>query len=175
MLKYAIEVLDKKHDKLTFSCKTEALNRYLHQQANQDIQKNVSVTYVLTGENENKILGYYTLASTSIDIGELPVSFKRKLPSYPNLPAILLGRLAVDQPHEGKGLGTHLLIDALKRSLLASLSIGATSVMVHAKDKEAVSFYAHFGFIQFENNNQILFLPMNEIRKLFDKTQKDFK
>lgn len=167
MLKYAIAVLNKQHDKKNFSCRTEQLNRYLQTQANQDIKKNVSITYVLSPVNERTILGYYSLASTSIDLGDLPSTYKRKFPKYPIIPAILLARLAVDKNHEGKGLGSHLLIDALKRSLEASTQIGAAAVMVDAKDEDAVDFYKHFGFLALENSIQILFLPMDEIKKLF--------
>src|SRR3989338_1620800 len=75
----------------------EALDHYLKMQASQDIKKNVAVTYILTSPDSEQILGYYTLSSIGIFSGELPEILVKKLPRYPILPGVLLGRLAVDK------------------------------------------------------------------------------
>ena len=165
--RFKITVLNKDHDKNSFSCSQVELDNYLQKQASQDIKRSISVTYVLTAENDHTVLGYYSLASTSINTGELPEAFSKKLPRYPILPAILLGRLAVDRKHEGKGFGSRLLIDALKRSLDSSKGIGSIAVVVNAKDDNAAAFYKHYSFIKLNDEELKLFLPMNEVKKLF--------
>jgi len=164
---FKIAVLNKDHDRNSFSCSHEELVNYLQKQASQDLKRSISVTYVLTSENDHVVLGYYSLASTSINTGELPEAFTKKLPRYPILPAILLGRLAVDQKHEGKGFGSRLLIDALKRSLDSSKEIGTIAVVVAAKDDNAAAFYSHYDFIKLNDEKLKLFLPMSEVKKLF--------
>jgi hypothetical protein len=64
------------------------------------------------------VVGYYTLSALSIERGTIPepVVKKLKLPSYPLLPATLMGRLAVDQKHQKRGIGEFLLMDGLQRS-----------------------------------------------------------
>ncbi len=164
--KYVIEHLDKKHDKSLFSCGTDALDQYLKTQASQDIKKNVAITYVLTQQGLEQILGFYTISSIGIFPGELPDDVAKKLPRYPVLPGILLGRLAVDKHFRGNKIGAFLLLDALKRSLAVSHQIGIVAVIVDAKDEVAVDFYKHFGFISFPENNHRLFLPLSIIKQL---------
>src|SRR3990167_5050524 len=99
--KYQIEPLEKKHNKAEFKCGVDVLDQYLKTQAGQDIKKNVAVTHILTVENSEKILGFYTLSSIGIFPGDLPDEVIRKLPRYPVLPGVLSGRLAVDEDCRG--------------------------------------------------------------------------
>lgn len=164
--KYRIEQLDKKHNKNLFSCGTQALDEYLKIQASQDSKKNVAITYVLTQLDCGDVLGFYTISSIGVFPGELPTELAQKLPRYPVLPGILLGRLAVDNNMKGKKIGVFLLMDALKRSLAVSHQIGIVAVIVDAKDVIAVNFYKHFGFIPLSANDHRLFLPIGTITKL---------
>ena len=164
--RYQIEPLEKKHNKTEFKCGVDALDQYLKTQAGQDIKKNVAVTHVLTDKNSQKILGFYSLSSIGIFPGELPNDVVRKLPRYPTLPGVLIGRLAVDEQYRGHGLGLYLLIDAFKRSLAVSVHIGIVAVIVDAKNENAISFYKQYGFIELPDNSHRLFLPLSTIKQL---------
>jgi ribosomal protein S18 acetylase RimI-like enzyme len=164
--KYSIASLEKRHDKKDFNCGIDALNQYLKTQASQDAKKNVAVTYVLTIPTSEKVLGYYTLSSIGIFPGDLPNELIRKLPKYPVLPGILLGRLAVDTNCQGMNIGQYILIDALKRSLQVSSQIGINAVIVDAKNEKAVKFYEHFGFIKLPESGHRLFLPISTLQRL---------
>jgi GNAT superfamily N-acetyltransferase len=164
--KYVITHLEKKHNKSEFKCGIDALDQYLKTQASQDIKKNVGVTYVLTSQSLEQVLGYYTLSSMGIFSGELPEELIKKLPRYPVLPGVLLGRLAVDESFQGKKIGLYLLMDALKRSLTVSDQIGIVAIIVDAKNEKAVAFYKYYGFIELPDNSHRLFLPLSTIRKL---------
>ena len=165
-LTYVIEHLEKKHNRDSFLCEVESLDRYLKTQASQDIKKNVAVTYVLTEEHSKHVLGLYTLSSIGIFAGDLPEELIKKLPKYAVLPGILLGRLAVDKKNQGNKLGARLLVDALKRSLMVSNQIGIVAVIVDAKNDVAISFYKRFGFISLQENKQRLFLPLEMVKLL---------
>jgi predicted GNAT family N-acyltransferase len=164
--KYQIAHLEKKHNKVEFKCGIGALDQYLKIQASQDSKKNVAVTYVLTEQDSEQILGYYTLSSIGIFSGELPAELIRKLPRYPVLPGVLLGRLAVDENFHGKKIGLYLLLDALKRSLAVSDQIGIVAVIVDAKNEKAKSFYKNYEFIELPDNSHRLFLPLSTIKKI---------
>ena len=166
LAKYVIANLEKKHNKNEFKCGIDALDVYLKAHAGQDIKKNVAVTYVLTAHDSDHVLGFYTLSSMGIIPGELPDEITRRLPRYPILPGVLLGRLAVDENCHGKKLGVYLLMDALKRSLSVSAQIGIVAVIVDAKNDSAVAFYKRYGFIGLPDNSHRLFLPLSTVKKL---------
>ena len=93
------------------------------------------------------------------------MEYTKKLPNYPYLPAILIGRLAIDKDYQRQKLGEYLLLDALNRAYQAE--IAAFAVLVEAKNDQAIKFYKSYGFIQFIDNPNKLFLPMNTIAKIF--------
>jgi GNAT superfamily N-acetyltransferase len=162
-----IEPLARHHNRAAFSCGNEALDRYLKEIARQDARRHVAAPFVLIEQSSPKtILGYYTLSAFSVDLGDLPPEVASKLPSYPIVPATLLGRLAVDSRHHGHGIGELLLMDALQRVNKHSSQIATVAVIVDAIDQNAVEFYKHFEFIPFPNRHNRLFLPMQTIAAL---------
>lgn len=168
--KWFLEPLDKaRHNRAAFSCGKEPLDRYLQQQANQDLQKKVAAVMVLTPDGTT-IAGYYTLSQYSIELGTLPQTTvkKLKLPRYSELPATLLGTLAVSSKFRGQGIGELLLMEALKRSLDQSRSIASMAVVVDAKDEEAKAFYIRYGFIELPDHPDRLFLPMKTVQQMFE-------
>ena len=165
---WRVEPLQKDHARHTFGCAHPALDRYLQQQARQDVEKRVAAVFVLVQPPEAQVLGYYTLSASTLNAGEVPPELARKLPRYPQLPVTLLGRLAVDRQSKGQGMGQFLLMDAMHRSLQGALAIAAMALVVDAKDDAAAAFYKHFGFIPLNLSENRLFLPMVTIAKVFD-------
>ena len=163
---YLIEPLGKKHNRAAFCCGVDELDKYFQAQAGQDARKRIAAPFVLVEKNSGFVAGYYTLSATRIKLGELPIEITKKLPKYPELPATLLGRLAVDQNHRQKGLGEMLLMDALYRSL--QNEIATIAVVVDAKDDKACSFYEHYQFICFPDYSHRLFLMMETIAKMIN-------
>ena len=165
---YRIASIGKNHDRARFSCGSEALDRYLQQQARPDAEKRAAAPFVLTASPASLVLGYYTLSASVVHTNELPDTLAKKLPRYRQLPVTLLGRLAVDQSMKGKGMGQFLLLDALRRSLEAAAGIAAMAVLVDVKDDTAEAFYRHFSFLPLPPPPRRLFLPMKTIAGLFD-------
>jgi GNAT superfamily N-acetyltransferase len=164
-----VEELCDRHDRAAFSCGDLSLDRYLKEQAGQDLRRRCAAPFVLVPASGSPvILGYYTLSSYGVDVGELPVGVAKRLPRYPLLPATLLGRLAVDQRHHGQGIGEFILLDALHRASEHAVDIAAAAVIVDAIDPAAAQFYQRFGFMPFPSTNTRLFLPMKTVAALFD-------
>ena len=115
---------------------------------------------------DGTIAGYYTLSSTSVQLGELPEQTVRKPPKYPLAPATLLGRLAVDRRRQGKEYGRFLLADALYRA--AQSEIASFAVIVDAKDENARRFYERESFLPFPDEPMKLFRPMTDVGRLFE-------
>ncbi len=164
---FSVELLGPNHDRVAFDCGVPILNSYLQQYARQDLERGVATPYVLVpSTNSVEVAGFYTLTATAVKLTELPTETIKKLPKYPLVPAILLGRLAISLKYRGKGLGEYVLIDALKRSLEASRVVGSAAVIVDAKDSAGVRFYERYGFTPLPEQNLRLFIAMKTIAKL---------
>lgn len=161
---YVIQPLTKEHNRLSFHCGSEALDHYLQKQASQDLRRYLAAVFVLQDLEQKRIAGYYTLAATAIRLADLPGELTRKMPKYPQIPATLLGRLAVDEGYQGLGLGTFLLFDALNRSF--SSEVASMAVVVDAKNEQAKAFYEYHQFIPFTQQPRRLYLPMGTIKKM---------
>ena len=164
-LAVVIEPLGESHDRRTFNCGVHALNRYFREQASQDVKRRVGNCFVATDKNGGAVAAYYTLAASSIPVNSLPREETERLPRYPVLPATLIGRLAVDLRYQGRQIGSALIVDALRRSVLAAPA--SFTLLVDAKDEGAAAFYRKHGFIPLESRPLSLFLPISTALKLF--------
>src|SRR5271154_6903840 len=112
-----IVLLDEQHDRSSFTCGVESLDRYLKTQAGQDVRRKANAVFVLSDVGEPaRILGYYTLCAMAISQGDVPEAARKHIPRYPLVSATLIGRLAVAKDRQGQGLGAVLLGDALQRA-----------------------------------------------------------
>ncbi len=165
-VEYLIEPLNRQHDRVAFSSGVEPLDRYLRTQARQDVDRRVAAVFVLVPAGSVAVVGYYTLSATSVAIIGLPDDIRKRLPRYPDVPATLVGRLAVDQGHRGLRLGERLLADAFDRSLRVSDEVASFAIVVDAKDEAARRFYEHYEFQPFPGQQDRLFLPMDTVSRL---------
>ncbi len=166
-MKYLTVPLASRHDRENFCCGKDLLDQYFQHQASQDVKRNLTACFVWEEESSAFIKGYYTLSGTSVTGKWIPVNYRKGLPkSYTVVPAILLGRMAIDQKFQAQGLGKLLLVDALRRCVEASASIGAFALAVDPLDEQAKRFYGRFGFIELPDSGK-MFLPMKTIKSLF--------
>lgn len=162
-----ITALQKEHDRGSFDSNTPLLDNYIKTQASQDVRKDLSACYVIADENR-KVIAYYTLSGNSIPQEGMPENLLKKLrlpPSYRDLPAVMLGRLAVDQQYKGKRYGELLLMDALNRCLSAAEHIGTMAIIVDPIDQNATDFYAKYGFQELKDSKR-MFITMQTLRHL---------
>ena len=108
-----------------------------------------------------RVIGYYVLAAGSIERAQAPGRLRRNMPAP--IPAIVLGRLAVDSAWRGQGFGADLLQDAVLRALRASSEIGACLMLCHAIDTSAKAFYLHHGFIESTFDPMIVMLDLKKV------------
>lgn len=167
-MSYITSLLSSSHKKSEFNCEKEILDNYLQKQASQDVKRKIAVCFVLHDEN-NYVMGYYTLSNDSIPQQYLPQKIQAIMPkSYVNLPTTLLGRLSVDIKYKGKGFGELLLLDALKRCYdISNESIASMAVLVDPLDHDAIRLYEKYGFIQLPSSGK-MFITMKTIKELFN-------
>jgi len=157
----AVEPLNENHILEAFDCgKHQSLTNWLKKYAIASENSRSARTFVV--HRTNRVVGYFSLAASSIRKEEASARAAKRQPGYP-ISVILLARLAVDQTEQGQGLGAALLKNALQRCLQASESIGARAVLVHAIDAEAKAFYQHFGFEECAVDDLHLMLLIKDI------------
>ena len=166
MADWRIERLDRSHARGEFCCGKAPLDEFLRSLVSQYEKRSLGRTYVAVKEGEKKVYGYYTLASSAVPFANLPTKIARKLPRHP-LPVALLARLAVDQAAQGRGLGSELLMDALRRCLELSGRLGIFAVEVLAIDDEARKFYLKYGFTPLADDERHLYLSIKTIETEF--------
>lgn len=155
---FRLEPLNDQHRRADFACGEVALDRYIKSQVNQDIRRRVANCIVAVETATGHVAAFYTLASASIPTPDLPPEEAKRLPRYPTMPAVRIGRLAVDQRFQGQGLGAALLADAARR--VAGAAPAAFALLVDAKNDRVIAFYRHHGFRPLASQSKMLFLPL---------------
>ena len=158
-MNWTFKTIDGSVNKERFDCGSHPLNEYLKKYARQNHESGLGKTYVAIDEEEG-VIGYYTISTAQVKSDFLPQKVTKKLPKYP-IPAVRIGRLAVDKSMHGQGLGKELLMHALTNILELSERVGIFLVIVDAKDDDAVVFYEKYGFVQSPENPKTLFLLLD--------------
>ncbi len=164
---FRLAPLGAEHDRGSFHCGEEALDRYLQTQVTQDIRRRIANCFVAVEAGTGQVAAYYTIAAVSIPFVDLPPEVAKRLPRYPTMPAVRIGRLAVDQKFQGRDLGGILLMDATRRTLQAPPAV--YTLLVDAKNDKAVAFYQRFGFRALVSQPRSLFLPLATAEKAFNQ------
>lgn len=155
-------LLEKSHDYLEFDCGKEPLNTFLTRHALANQANDSARTFV--GLDGNRVVGYYSLAVSSVLYDEAPERMAKGLAKHP-IPILLMARFAVDKDYQGKGIGRGLFKDAIKRCLNVSKEAAVRAFMVHAKDDEARKLYLHYGMLECPTNPFHLYYLMKDIEK----------
>ena len=139
-----------------FACNVDSLNDWLKKRAYQNQLSGASRTYVVL--EGKRVVGYYCLASGALALNDAPTQVRRNMPNP--IPVAILGRLAVDQSFQGKGLGVALLQDAVVRTAQAGGILGICGLLVHALLIETKAFYEHHGFVASPTQPMTLILSL---------------
>lgn len=152
-------------DRQSFSCGDTALDVWFRKYARQDAKRGYSSVFVaLSEDDQEKVIGFYSISAASLNLAKLPEDYARELPHYPEIPAIRLGRLAVHKDFQRKGIGRLLLFDSLRRSCASE--IAWAFFLVEAKDQSAQSFYEKFYFASFLDNQLFMWLSRKQAEKI---------
>ncbi len=157
---FEVKILEKE-DRSAFDCGVEALNSYLQKQARQEMKRRIATCFIAIHQETQKIAGFYTLSASQIPLSELDDEWSRNLPKYRTVPAVLIGRLAVDQEFRKQGLGSGLIVDAVSRVMTSE--IAANLLVVDAKDENAALFYQHLGFRKIPGGSNKMVVPVSVI------------
>ncbi len=158
-----IEKLRRDHPVDVFDCGREELNRFLIRFAVPNQQAGASQSYI--GLSGDDVIGFNTLVVGQVSYEDAPERLTKGLARHP-APIMLLARLAVSVAWQGRGVGAGLLKDAMRRTLQAADIAGIRAFGVHAKDDEARTYYARFGFIASPSDPFHLFVLTKDLRRI---------
>ena len=164
----APELIQDEHDASSFDSGKPILDDWLRRKAYKADGWSARTFVVCDGR---EVVGYYCLNTGGIFRGELPTAkLRRNLPQ--SVPVVLIGRLAVDQQYRGRGIGSGLLGDAVRRALTVHREIGFRAILVHALDDGAVAFYAKYDFVPCAVDPRTMILPIESALKVFRSTNR---
>ena len=162
------EAIGRHHYRSDFDCGVPALNEYLHQFARQNHESGGAKTFVAVGRLAPSIvLGYYTISPGTIAFAKVPAALTKKLGRY-EVPVFRLGRLAVSQALQGRGLGGDLLLAAGERAIAVAREVGGVALAIDAKDDRAAAWYERFGALRLLDDPLKLVLPLDTIRPVLE-------
>jgi len=161
---WVITRLGAAHDRAAFASGDDPLDRFLREGAVQAMRDRLSAVFVATPTADpTRLAGYYTLSPAAVPAGELPDAVRVRLPRYPELPAALLGRLAVDAAFAGRGLGALLVADALRR-VERQRDLPVLFLVVDAYPT-ARPFYVRLGFVPIPDRETRLFFALSRLSR----------
>lgn len=152
------------HDCADFQSGEPVLDEWLRARALPNMEMAASKTYVICAQGTQKVIGFYAICMGQILNQEATGAIRRNMPRH--IPAVILGRLAIDKNWHGKGLGQALLHDAVMRSARAANEVSARLLVVHAISPAAESFYLHHGFTQLPVEIPTFVLDLVKLKKV---------
>jgi ribosomal protein S18 acetylase RimI-like enzyme len=171
--KPTIEPFDpERHDREDFSCGVEQVDNFLKRTANKLAKADNLRVFVMVAA-DGAAIGFYALNAHAVSYADLPHKFARTRPSHGNIPAAYISMIGVDRRFAGRGYGGDLLVDALKRIMLAADALGIAVVMLDVLDDgdpvqvaRRKALYEGHGFQPLASNPLRLFLPVATVRNL---------
>ncbi len=157
--------LGPEHETAPFRCGEPVLDEWLKQRAARNERSGASRTFVVC--EGGRVVGYYALAAGAVLRNEAPGKLRRNMPE--SIPVMVLGRLAVDQGWQGRGIGPAMLADALRRTLVVSRQAGIRALLVHALSDRARDFYMRWGFRPSPINDRTLMLGLEEAQRVLEQ------
>ena len=159
-------LLTEAHDPRPFNSGEPVLDDWLRRRALPNLQLAASRTYVVCPTGSNMIAGYFSLSMGQILGQDVTGAMRRNMSR--RIAAVTLGRLAIDRNWQGKGLGSALLADVVRRALRASSEVVARLVIVHAISPAAEAFYLHHGFTRLPIETPTLALDLLKLAGVED-------
>jgi predicted N-acetyltransferase YhbS len=157
------------HDLSRFDCADEAMNEWLRERALDNEAKGVTRTFVLCEDGGNSVVGFFGLTVGTMLRSTLRGKHRHGMPT--EIPLALLGRLAVDRAHQGRGLAKALVREAIHTAILAARHAGIAVIAVQAKDDGVAGFYGSLGFTRAQHDPLMFFLRLADVAATFPEVE----
>ena len=156
------------HDRSAFSCGFGPIDNFLKSSLSDQIKAGMVTAWIATAGDDPAVLGFYTLGAMAVRAHLGPKKWQHA--GVLDIPVIYLRAAAVREDKQGVGLGTALVIDALKRCLEIADRMGAAAIALDVLHDDHFDrrwkFYAELGFqpLSDPKNPYRVFIPMADVR-----------
>ncbi|MDR3068488.1 MAG: GNAT family N-acetyltransferase [Cellulomonas sp.] len=147
-----------------FDSGVDVLDAWLRRRARFNEHEGASRTFVVA--DDGRVRAYYTLSAACVSAREVPGRTRRNMPDP--IPAVLLGRLAVDRRLQGQGVARALVRDAALRTHRAAEAIGVRCLLVHALSADVAQFWTHLGFTASSADPLLLTIRLTDLAAVLD-------
>jgi GNAT superfamily N-acetyltransferase len=155
------------HDRSAFSCGFGPIDNFLKSSLSDQIKNGMVAAWIATAGDDPAVLGFYTLGAMAVRAGLGPKKWQRA--GVPDIPVIYIRAVAVREDMQGKGLGTALVVDAMRRCLRIADDMGAAAIVLDVLKDEHFerrwNFYEGLGFqpLGDPENPQRMFIAMANV------------
>jgi GNAT superfamily N-acetyltransferase len=156
------------HDRSAFSCGFAPIDNFLKSSLSDQIRDGMVTAWLATAEGDQAVLGFYTLGALAVRSNLGPKAWQRA--RVPDVPVIYIRAVAVDETVQGRGLGTALVVDAIKRCAAIADEMGAAAIVLDVLRDDHFErrsrFYADLGFesLQDPDNPTRVYITMADVR-----------
>jgi GNAT superfamily N-acetyltransferase len=160
----------RRHDREQFDSGERGLDEWLRKYAGQNRRRDTAATWVVA-DADDVVVAYASVAMTAIDRSAAPEAVAKGAPDP--VPALLLGRLAVDRRYGNLGIGTALTGHVLATAVELNEKAACRAVVVTALNASARVWWERLGFHPFdpdEPNQLDLYLLTSEIQATLRRT-----
>lgn len=157
-----------RHDRSGFSCGFAPIDNFLKSSLSEQVRRGMVVAWMATRGEERAVLGFYTLGAMAVRADRGPGAWQRA--GVPDIPVIYLRAVAVRKDMQGQGIGTALMVDAMRRCAGIAEEMGAAAIVLDVLEDDAVArrleFYAALGFrpLGDPETPYRVFIPMADVR-----------
>ena len=170
---FYFEILSSKHDLSNFKCASDDLNDFIKNDALRQQEMNLNITQLAICDGE--IIGFVSILTDTLKIKTIEdKSLKEEMKNELNvvgedntLPAIKIGRFAIDEKYAQKGLGSFIF----RNVLLSILHLSKTKVGLRFITVE--SYAMAFNFYVKKNNFTYRKSDEKLVKKLESIIQRD--
>jgi GNAT superfamily N-acetyltransferase len=161
----------RRHDREQFDSGEPMLDQWLRRYAGQNRRRDTAATWVIANAND-VVVAYASVAMTGIDRSAAPEVLAKGSPNP--VPALLVGRLAVDHRYSRLGIATALVAHVLATAVELNEKAACRAVVVTALTDKARTWWQRLGFHPFDPDDpdQLdLYLLTAEIHATLDGLQ----
>lgn len=160
-----VEPLDRKrHDRAAFSSGVGRIDNFLKITASRHVQEDHGKVYVTIEPPSNRIIGFFALSPHSIDVQSLPETHRKRMPRLPTVSAIYLSMVGVDMTMQGRGVGTFLMGEALRKCVAGADIMGGCFIVLDSINEDAARMYRRIGFVDLPSQPGRMLIAMTTVR-----------
>lgn len=133
-----------------FDCGELSLNTWLEKTAAKDQDSHLCRVHVACSPGSTDVLGFFALSNHTIKGGDLPKRMRGGAHGgvERSIPALLLGKFAVDISQQGKGLGAYMMRAVFSNASDVAERSGLTVLTLDVREESLLTYYQRYGFVR---------------------------